>query len=245
VDHLLIKANIFACLILWLAVLSPSARAAPVFDTCLSWTINTLLGGAQIHQIKWGSEKLSEAQYRNLMRFSSRAGKRLKPGMKVELLTEREIQQRTSAGQEVGKNSDADLVLLERSQVDTKPREVLRFRLHMSDGRVLAPGIEVLGDGRSVDFDEASARLFQALNGDVNGIDEVEIVHTHPYHAVRITPTESAPYFRPVDLSDEDLSEAARFAERIPSGKKVTIKAVTPSGLNFSRTFKTGRRTER
>lgn len=210
-------------------------------------SVKTVFGRAfdgfalKITDVEWIGEKLPEGQFKNLKQFSSQAGKPLKRGYTIQILTPEEVTASVEQGQKIEKNSASNWLLLAESNVNENPREVLVVRLHLTDGNVIETGIKIFGTGKSVDFASGKNQLFRTLGGSSSGISEVEVVHTHPFVSVRVIDTEGRSRIRPVDLSNEDLAEAAEFAKSFPRGITITIKAVTPSGYSFSQSFSSGR----
>lgn len=187
---------------------------------------------------------LSLSQLKALSRFSSRAKKPLIKGDQLFVVGFEEMRRQvpTEFGiQKIHKNGVYENKLLELSDIDVDPREVLSFRFHLANGQIVEAPIIVKGDVNSVNFKKGSSDLYNYLRGDVSGIQIIEIAHTHPTYAVRVLSIDGSSKFRANEISEGDFQAATSFARRIPPGKTVIIKAILPNGFNYQLEIPTGR----
>ena len=192
----------------------------------------------------WPQGTLSEAQWRNLIAFSKRVKKVPAPGASISVrprsfFGDGETLETGLGEQLVRRNGRYEAELLKESRVDTAPREVLRVRLHLSDGAILDTPVVVYGNARWVDFDKADSQLQDFLQGRVGGIEAIEFVHTHPWYELGVS-VGTGGRTRHGELSEGDVLQAIAFAKRVARGRRVIMRAVTPNGYSYEMAFRTG-----
>lgn len=198
----------------------------------------------KVDDFTFNGPALSTAQLKALSRFSSRAKKPLLKGDQITVIRFEEMRHEvpTEFGiQRTQENGNFENKLLELSEIDTQPREVLSFRLHLLNGDIVEVPITIKGDVNSVNFEKGSFELYNFLRGDVSNIRTIEIAHTHPTYAMRVVSSDGNSKFRANEISGGDFQAAMSFAQRIPHGKTVIIKAILPNGFNYQLELPTGR----
>ncbi len=207
-----------------------------------SWLFGSLPSKADY---VWPNGELSDAQWRELVRFSRRVKKMPGRGASIEIRPRDFFQDGDLISSPIGvqtvrMNGAYENLLLDKSGINSKPREVLNFRLHLSNGKILETPIFVEGNARAVNFEEGAYHLFNFLRGRVTGIEAVEVVHTHPSMEVRVIDG-TVQRVRSNELSAGDLQTAKAFASRFPAGMRVILRAVTPNGYGYEMRLPTGR----
>jgi hypothetical protein len=240
------------------ADLGPKPPGAPPADTPGSAAAEVAVGGRgraflralnpfaapDMGQYQWPNGRLSDAQWRDLVRFSRDVGQMPKPGASIEILS-LEVPPGgvlfTDLGpQRVQPNGPYESALLRESAIDTDPREVAHVRLQLESGEVIDTPVRTKGSARELDFDALRDGLYAYVRGSLAGVVAVEITHTHPYHPVRIVDGETR-RVRVPELSAGDLETVSAFARSIPHGKSVVIRAASPAGVTFEMSVPTGR----
>jgi hypothetical protein len=195
-------------------------------------------------QYAWPNGRLSDAQWRDLVRFARAAGELPRPGASIEVLS-LEVPPGgvlfTDLGpQRVQRNGPYESGLLRESSIDAEPREVAHVRLHLESGQVIDTPVRTKGSAGELDFDALRDGLYAYVRGSLAGVAAVEITHTHPYYPVRIVDGETR-RMRVAELSAGDLETVSTFARSIPHGKSVVIRAASPAGVTFEMSVATGR----
>ena len=189
----------------------------------------------------WGGSKLSDAQIRQLVKFTKRAGRKIQKGDEITIWQPQEMRigeaiEGERIPQYIRRNGSFENDLLSSSMIDTSPREVLQIKLHYSDGRVRILN-KIYGNSRGVDFSKAEWDLRMATRGNLAGIRRIEIAHTHPTYALTIVSKDGNRYSRPNEISKGDYAMISSFMSRLPRSKEVCIKAITPNGFYYESNF--------
>lgn len=209
-------------------------------SSCFKFISNIFKSNFNTNDYTWENGTLSEAQVGNLLKFTKKAGRKLEKGDSVliwkhEMLRKGQSVSNQSFPQYVHINTDFERQLIEESLIDSNPREVLQIRLHYQDGSIV-PMKKFYGNAHSVDFDKAVNELKDATGGNLRGIFQIEISHTHPAYAVTVTDSQGRQFSRPNQLSDGDLDAATDFMRELPSGMQVSLKAILPNGFFYQTT---------
>jgi len=206
--------------------------------------LRSLFGGLLIEDIKFEGPTLSKVQLQALVKFSKNANKPLKKGDMVRIISYSELNEtvNTSIGiQHTAENGLFEQRLLAESGVDTKPREVLTFRIFYKDGTSIETPILIKGDINSVNFDEGESQLLNFLRGSSSEIHVVEIAHTHPTYSVLIKSQDGSSKLRSNEISEGDMQTTLNFARKFPPGIGIAIKAILPNGFHYVTAIKSGR----
>jgi hypothetical protein len=186
--------------------------------------------------LSFDGPELSRRQLKALARFSSKAGSPLQKGDHIHIVRFEEMKTEVfSSGikQRVFANDAFETELIEKSLIDSNPREVLTFRLHHRDGSVTPVPILIKGDINSVDFTDGFSALFQFLRGKLSGIEAIEVLHTHPTYSVLVTSSSGATKFRGNEIRETDLQDTQDFSLKLPKETGVILTAVLPNGFNY------------
>lgn len=242
------RAGAILVTFLSLTASSQDALAQSRLKQCLRSVLQSLTAwkGPSKDDYTWGNGELSDAQWRNLVKFAKRVKKMPSPGASIDVRPQSHFDDSPSLHTPIGvqkirRNGAYENAVLARSGIDTHPKEVLNFRLHLYDGRILETPIWVTGNARTVDFSEGEFELFQHVGGDMGAVKAVEVTHSHPSYEVVIA-DDGGRRTRSNEISAEDMQMMREFAQRIPSGKKVIIRAVVPNGYTYEMSLRTGRR---
>jgi hypothetical protein len=144
-------------------------------------------------------------------------------------------------------NDEADLALLHASQLDSDPTEVYQFSVKAKGRSTFgairkgSPDSEL--DSRRQVRAEAPEEQVRELMGRSEhfgqAIDEITFNHSHPFaEFLKLRPGE-APSAVLASLSTRDFEFARKNSLRFP-GVRFVMKAVTPSGVNYSVTYLDG-----
>ncbi len=217
------------------------ASGEKIFDSC-SNLINKLFGNYfEQDDFHWVGKKLSQAQLTQLAKFSRNAGRKIQQGDQIiiwepSMVKIGEVIEGQSIPQVIKENGVFERKLLADSRIDTRPREVLQIRLHYADGSTKELK-RFYGNAESVSFSSAEDNLREVTAENLTGIDEIEISHTHPTYALTFVGEDGRRFSRANEISQGDYSAVAQLLPRLPGGKRLTIKAITPNGFFYESSF--------
>lgn len=199
-------------------------------------TLVPFLKKTSIGDVEFEGIPFSTAQFKALARFSTSANKPLQKGDKIRAVRLEELKHEVSTEigiQRLNPNGAFEENLLNDSNIDVSPKEVLTFRLMKLDGTMVGTTIKITGDINSVNFDKGVDQLYQFLRGNVSEIAGIEVAHTHPTYSVNIQSKDGRSKFRSNEVSAGDYVAATTLARRMPRGMVVIVKAILPNGFNY------------
>lgn len=190
----------------------------------------------------WENGVLSEAQIQNLKKYEKGSPEVLEKGDHI-LIWSPEMMDLNKpihhvVPQHLFLNKSFEKELLEESLIDSQPREVLQFRVHLQNGEIVLMK-KFYGDHKTVDAREAVGQLMEGVKGSFEGIKEVELSHSHPMYALTVSDKNGRKkYDLPVHISSEDYAVVHYLMGTLPSGVVFSIKAIVPNGFYYKSSFK-------
>jgi len=190
----------------------------------------------------WENGVLSEAQIQNLKKYELGSPELLEKGDRILVWSPEMIDFnkpiRHVVPQHLFLNQKFEEDLLKESLIDSQPREVLQFRIHLQNGEIILMK-RFYGDHKTVDARVAVNQLIEGIKGSFAGVKEVELSHTHPMYALTLSDKNGRKkYDLPVHISSEDYAVVHYLMGSLPSGVVLSIKAIVPNGFYYKSSFK-------
>lgn len=190
----------------------------------------------------WENGVLSEAQIQNLKKYEKGSSELLEKGDRILVWSPEMIDFNKPihhvVPQHLFLNKSFEKELLKESLIDSQPREVLQFRIHLQNGEIVLMK-KFYGNHKTVDAREAVGQLIEGIKGSFEGVKEVELSHTHPMYALTVSDKNGRKkYDLPVHISSEDYAVVHYLMGALPSGVVFSIKAIVPNGFFYKSSFK-------